>query len=279
MAMVLKTIVAATSPWVRIPRPPLLTTKNRSDLRLCPLGPHPGPVADRSQMQPTAAICRWSRDIRVMDLEAFAQVNPQKTEGTRRKRVPCMVDRSGSQCFIDPPVRGLLATIDALRIHPQQHLHAVTCTISHLCGRDPTMPASPSPGTPATRPDTVKARLTPNRSRRQIENDEYSAFVRRILRAYARRVGDGDVEALALMLRRGQTYTREIARDAGDVRRTAHYPARAGQEPTATISQCRAACAEAQGLSREHPTAGRRLAARELPGPRRPRSGASPFAG
>ena len=29
-----------------------------------------------------------------------------------------------------------------------------------------------------------------------------------------------------------------------------HNPARAGREPTATISQCRAACAAAQGLSR-----------------------------
>ena len=42
--------------------------------------------------------------------------------------------------------------------------------------------------------------MTPNRWRRQVENDEYSAFVRRILRAYARRVGDGDVEALVLMV-------------------------------------------------------------------------------
>jgi hypothetical protein len=47
---------------------------------------------------------------------------------------------------------------------------------------------------------SVKAGLTPKRPQRQVENDEYSAFVRRILRAYARRVGDGDVEALALML-------------------------------------------------------------------------------
>ena len=57
---------------------------------------------------------------------------------------------------------------------------------------------SPS-GQPA-RPDTVKGGLTPKRPRRQVENDEYSAFVRRVLHAYARRVGDGDVEALALML-------------------------------------------------------------------------------
>jgi hypothetical protein len=60
--------------------------------------------------------------------------------------------------------------------------------------------ASTSPARQLPRPDTVKAGLTPNRSRRLVENDEYSAFVRRILRAYARRVGDGDGEALALML-------------------------------------------------------------------------------
>ena len=41
--------------------------------------------------------------------------------------------------------------------------------------------------------------MTP-KQRRQVENDEYSAFVRRILRAYSRRVGSGDIEALALML-------------------------------------------------------------------------------
>ena len=50
------------------------------------------------------------------------------------------------------------------------------------------------------RPNTVKATLTPKRLRRQVENDEYAAFVRRVLRAYSRRVGDGDVEALVLMV-------------------------------------------------------------------------------
>jgi hypothetical protein len=45
---------------------------------------------------------------------------------------------------------------------------------------------------------SVKARLTPKRPRRQIENDEYGAFARRVPRAY-RRVGDGDVEALVLL--------------------------------------------------------------------------------
>ena len=60
--------------------------------------------------------------------------------------------------------------------------------------------ASTSPAAQLTRPDTVKAGLTPKRPRRQVENNEYAAFVRRILRAYSHRVGDGDVEALALML-------------------------------------------------------------------------------
>ena len=47
--------------------------------------------------------------------------------------------------------------------------------------------------------NTVKARLTANRSRRAVENDGYAAFARRILTAYARRGGEGDVEALAQM--------------------------------------------------------------------------------
>ena len=32
-------------------------------------------------------------------------------------------------------------------------------------------------------PNTVKAPLTPNRARRLVENDDYAAFTRRILRA------------------------------------------------------------------------------------------------
>jgi hypothetical protein len=47
--------------------------------------------------------------------------------------------------------------------------------------------------------NTVNARLTPNRRRDVVENDEYAAFARRIVRAYARRVADGDIEALTDM--------------------------------------------------------------------------------
>lgn len=55
---------------------------------------------------------------------------------------------------------------------------------------------------PASTPgqNTVKTPLISNRARRAVENGEYVAFARRILRAYARRVADGDVEALTLML-------------------------------------------------------------------------------
>jgi hypothetical protein len=47
--------------------------------------------------------------------------------------------------------------------------------------------------------DTVKHGLAPIRRRRRrevVENTKFAAFARRILRAYARRVAAGDIEAL-----------------------------------------------------------------------------------
>ena len=49
------------------------------------------------------------------------------------------------------------------------------------------------------RRSNVKARLTPNRRRRSVENDEYASFIRRVICAYARRVAAGDADALAAM--------------------------------------------------------------------------------
>jgi hypothetical protein len=46
-----------------------------------------------------------------------------------------------------------------------------------------------------------KARLSAKRRRRTVENDEYGEFIRRILRAYSRRVADDDIDALSLMTR------------------------------------------------------------------------------
>jgi hypothetical protein len=67
------------------------------------------------------------------------------------------------------------------------HLRAVNC------GHTTSPEASPADQ------NTVKNPLTPNRPGRVVENGEYAAFARRILRAYARRVAEGDVEALIMM--------------------------------------------------------------------------------
>jgi hypothetical protein len=40
---------------------------------------------------------------------------------------------------------------------------------------------------------TVNRSLTPNRPRRVVENDEYAAFLGRVIRAYSRRVAAGDI--------------------------------------------------------------------------------------
>jgi hypothetical protein len=49
------------------------------------------------------------------------------------------------------------------------------------------------------RPSDVNTPLTPKRSRRVVENDDYAAFARRVIRAYARRIAGGDIEALTAM--------------------------------------------------------------------------------
>ena len=48
-------------------------------------------------------------------------------------------------------------------------------------------------------PVTVKTTLTPKRRKRVVENDEYAAFLRRVIRAYSRRVAAGDIDALTAM--------------------------------------------------------------------------------
>ena len=55
-----------------------------------------------------------------------------------------------------------------------------------------------------THPDprfTVNRPLTPKRRRRVVENDEYATFLKRVIRAYSRRVGSGDIDAIAPMVR------------------------------------------------------------------------------
>jgi len=56
------------------------------------------------------------------------------------------------------------------------------------------------PARPAERRPGVKKPLTPKRPYRVVENDEYVAFLRRVIRAYSRRVATGDVEAITVMV-------------------------------------------------------------------------------
>jgi hypothetical protein len=59
--------------------------------------------------------------------------------------------------------------------------------------------ASIQHGRAAERPGAVKKSLTVDRRRAVVENPEYAAFARRVLRACARRIATGDIESLALM--------------------------------------------------------------------------------
>jgi len=45
--------------------------------------------------------------------------------------------------------------------------------------------------------NTVKPALTRKRPKRHVENDEYAAFTRRVLRGFARRIAAGDIDAIA----------------------------------------------------------------------------------
>ena len=47
--------------------------------------------------------------------------------------------------------------------------------------------------------NTVNRTLTPKRRRRVVENDEYAAFLRRVIAAYSRRVAAGDIDAITGM--------------------------------------------------------------------------------
>jgi hypothetical protein len=46
---------------------------------------------------------------------------------------------------------------------------------------------------------SVNTPLTPKRRTRVVENDEYAAFLRRVIAAYSRRIAVGDIEAITDM--------------------------------------------------------------------------------
>ena len=63
----------------------------------------------------------------------------------------------------------------------------------------PLMADHPTGASDRARRSSVRVRLTPNRKRRPVENDEYVSFIRPVIRACARRVASGDADALADM--------------------------------------------------------------------------------
>jgi hypothetical protein len=78
----------------------------------------------------------------------------------------------------------------------------------------------PSPHQIQPGPDqnTVNGGLTPKRRRPVIENSDYVAFARRILRAYSRRVATGDVESLAHMISLSEDINDAIQRAVNGIR-------------------------------------------------------------
>jgi hypothetical protein len=68
--------------------------------------------------------------------------------------------------------------------------------------------------------DARRRNLRPKSRRRDVvENDEYGAFARRIMRAYGRRVAAGDVEALADLIALGRDVERATDEAVAGLRR------------------------------------------------------------
>ena len=84
----------------------------------------------------------------------------------------------------------------------------------------PTTADHPTGANNRDRRSGVKTRLTPNRHRRPVENDEYASFIRRAIRAYARRVAAGDADALANMTKLATDLDEAISQAVTGLRRT-----------------------------------------------------------
>ena len=52
---------------------------------------------------------------------------------------------------------------------------------------------------PTEHRSSVKRSLTSKRPRRVVENDDYAAFIQRVIRAHSRRIASGDIDALTGM--------------------------------------------------------------------------------
>ena len=75
---------------------------------------------------------------------------------------------------------------------------------------------------------SVNHPLTPKRRRIVVENDEYAAFVGRVIRAYSRRVAAGDVDAIADMIQIAADLDAAIHQAVLGLRRTGYSWAEIG---------------------------------------------------
>ena len=82
----------------------------------------------------------------------------------------------------------------------------------------PITAAHPFAADDRARRSSINTRLTPNRRHRSAENDEYTGFARRVLRAYSRRVADGDVEALVHLVGRAEESNTATAESVNGLR-------------------------------------------------------------
>jgi hypothetical protein len=71
---------------------------------------------------------------------------------------------------------------------------------------------------------SVNPALTPKRPKRITENDEYLAFLRRVVRGYGRRVAAGDIEALPGLAAIADELSAAMQHGVNGLR-TAGYPA------------------------------------------------------
>jgi DNA-directed RNA polymerase specialized sigma24 family protein len=108
------------------------------------------------------------------------------------------------------------------------------------------MMTPPLPGTQAG----VKPPLTSQRRSRVTENDEYAAFAHRVLRAWARRVAAGDIDAIADMAAAARELD-EAMRDAVTGLRVKGY---SWAEIAARLGVTRQAAQQRWGHSRQQST-------------------------
>ena len=157
---------------------------------------------------------------RCMDSECgrYARVTIEDAEGERGRACPChgvgaLEGLAGARVVWDD-TRGI-----------SEHERAALCiaeerSLLSRTGRGGTSaPAGPGSssgtqdGRSAGRQPGVNKVLTPGRTRPVVENPEYTAFARRILRACGRRIAAGDIASLALMAELADTIDASI-RDA-----------------------------------------------------------------